>query len=167
MTFSAAFGKVFVRRIARSQRRRPRGLRRVGLAPQTRPFSSPTVLRRAMRARRRLRHGLKRAFPMTRGAASAAPIRLRRLRPRRKVTLRLKPPKLPQGFTTPRQGMVIRMLKAVSRMRRKMQERLRRRPHPEELETPSVVIVRVEGSMKGRVFSPGLVRARVKEGLDV
>ncbi len=128
-----------IRRALARVRRRPRILRRVGLAFTKTAATAgglPIVLRRP-----RLR------------------IRPRQVRPLRRAPGTVEPPTPPTNKT----GAIIRFRRAVARNLEALRRRLRWRPKPEEV-VPEIQITRVHATMKGRIFTPGLERGRIEGG---
>jgi hypothetical protein len=96
----------------------------------------------------------------------AAPVLRRAGRRRNSVRIRHRPAQV-FGFEVPRPVIPavpqIRLHKAIARIRRSLQARLRWKPRPEEI-PPLFVTEPVEQSLKGRISAPGLTRGRVIGG---
>lgn len=103
----------------------------------------------------------------TAATTGGAPLRsLRRaLRPRRVLRrrIRIKAPGTIPAVTPTNKATILRMHKAVARMRRAMQTRLRWRPRPEvvvaEIEFEAVI-----ANPRGRITGPGLLWGKVTDG---
>lgn len=126
---------------------------------------SPVIVRaarRALRVRRRIRRRIQHVGGTFTGRTAAQPRRI--ARQRRRILHRAFRPKPPGSVFTPTFGGVFpRIHKAIQRMRRAMQARLRWKPRPEEI-PPTFAGTTVFADTRGTIYSAGVTEASVYSG---